>query len=133
MVAIFQYFYRNIHTMNELNHEVFDQIKEWVETGEWKKEGGGHYNEKLKAHNVTYTAPWFLDLTWEELDALEEDETDYFSFHLSVYIFDDGSYKIIFDPGLFNLMYKGYDSQADRQAWQDFENLAREKGVLYEP
>ncbi len=28
--------------MNELNHEVFDQIKEWVETGEWKKEGG-HY------------------------------------------------------------------------------------------
>lgn len=119
--------------MNELNHEVFDQIKEWVETGEWKKGGGGHYNEELKAHNVTYTAPWFRDLTWEELDALDEDETDYYSFHLSIYIFDDGTYKIEFEPGLFNLMYKGYDTQADRQAWQDFKNLAREKGVLYEP
>lgn len=59
--------------MNELNHEVFDQIREWVETGEWKKGEGGHYIEKINAHTVSYTAPWFLDLTSEEIDALKED------------------------------------------------------------
>ena len=51
--------------MNELNHEVFDQIREWVETGEWKKGEGGHYIEKINAHTVSYTAPWFPDLTSE--------------------------------------------------------------------
>ena len=119
--------------MNELNHEVFKQIEEWVETGEWKKEGGAQYDEQLKVHYATYTAPWFMDLTDEELDALMDDETDFYSFLLTVYIYDDGSHKIEFDPGLFHLMYKGYDTEADRKAWQDFRNMAKEKGVLYEP
>jgi hypothetical protein len=119
--------------MNELNHEVFDQIREWVETGEWKKEHGNQYNELLKAHIASYDSAWLMDLTDEEFDALQDDETDYFVFHLRIYIFDDGSHKIEFDPGLFDLMYKGYDTEEDRKAWQDFRNLAREKGVLYEP
>lgn len=119
--------------MNELNHEVFDQIREWVETGEWRKEAYGGYHEKAGAHMATFTAPWFKDLTDEELDALEEDETDYYSFHLTVYIFDDGSHLIEFDPGGFDLMYKGYDTAEDRKAWEDFRYLAKEKGLLYEP
>jgi len=119
--------------MNELNHEVFDQIREWVETREWKKEGCAQYDEQLKAHYATYTAPWFLDLTFEELDALDENEAGHLSFLLTIYIFDDGSHKIEFDPGLFYLMYKGYDSEEDRKAWQDFQDLAREKSVLFEP
>lgn len=118
--------------MNELNHEVFDQIREWVETGEWKQEHGNQYNEQLKAHLASYTAPWFMDLTDEERDALQDDD-DFFTFHLRIYIFDEGNYKIEFDPGLFDLMYKGYDTEEDRQAWEDFQSLAREKGVLYEP
>lgn len=119
--------------MNELNHEVFEQIEEWVESGDWEKEACEGYDEKAGAHMASYTAPWFMDLTDEELDALQDDETDYYSFHLRIYIFNDGSYRIEFDPGLFHLMYKGYDTEADRKAWQDFRNLAREKGVLYEP
>ena len=62
--------------MNELNHEVFDQIREWVETGEWKKESGDQYNELLKAHISSYDSAWFMDLTDEEFDALQDDETD---------------------------------------------------------
>ena len=119
--------------MNQLNHEVFDQIKEWVETGEWKK-AINNYDEKQKAYNCTYTAPWFMDLTDEEYESIDgdDDETDHFTFHLSIYIWDDNSYKIEFDPGLFDLMYKGYDEEADRNAWQEFKDLAKQKGLLLE-
>ena len=119
--------------MNELNHEVIDQIREWVECGDWKKEGIPEFDENLKAYCVTYTAPWFMDLTDEEYEALEEDEDDYFSFHLTIHIRKDNSFLIEFDPGMFDLMYRGYDTDADRQAWQEFQDLARTKGLLYEP
>ena len=119
--------------MNEQNHEIFDQIREWIESGDWKKTESSDFNPHLKVYCVSYTAPWFMDLTDEELEALEEDQDDYFVFHLSIHIREDNSFMIEFDPGMFDLMYKGYDTDADRQAWQDFQNLAREKGLLYEP
>lgn len=119
--------------MNELNEEVFDQIKEWVESGEWKDQTDG-YDENRQAYYATYTAPWFIDLTDEEYENInwDDDETDYFTFHLSIYIRKDNSYKIEFDPGLFDLMYKGYDTEADRNAWQEFKDLAKQKGLLLE-
>ena len=119
--------------MNDLNHEVFDQIKEWIERGEWKEEEYVGYSEEVGAHMASYTSPWFRDLTDEERESMPDDEDDYFTFHLRIYILEDGTYKIEFDPGLFHLMYKGYDTEEDRQAWSDFRNLAREKDVLYEP
>lgn len=122
--------------MNPLNHEVLDQIKEWVESGNWKTDPNFSYQyiESLKAWSGVYTAPWFMDLTDEEFDALNRDEgeEDYYSFHLGIYIWDDKRFKLEFDPALFQMMYKGYDTEADRSAWEAFRELAREKGVLYE-
>lgn len=119
--------------MNELNHEVFEKIKEWVETGEWKKVKN-YYDKKRKAYNCTFTSPWFIDLTDEEYENIDWDnyETDYFTFHLSIYIWKDNTFKIEFDPGLFHLMYKGYDEEADRNAWEEFKDLAKQKGLLLE-
>lgn len=130
---ILTFLHESHQTMNELNHEVFDEIREWVVSGAWKKEDSIVYDEQLKAYVASYTSLWFRDLTGEELEALKEDEDVYLSFLLTIYIFQDGSYKIEFDPGLFYLMYKGYDTEEDKRAWQDFQEMAKEKGVLYEP
>jgi hypothetical protein len=119
--------------MNSMNHEVFDEIHDWVINGEWKKEeSGGLFEKRLNAHYFTYTSPWFRDLTDEEMEGLDEDEDDFYTFHLVIYIWQNNRYKIEFDEGLFNLMYKGYDTEADRNAWNEFKKLAREKGVLLE-
>ena len=122
--------------MNPLNHEVFDQIKEWVESGDWKTDQNFsyEYDEKLKCYKGVYTAPWFMDLTEKEFEAInwDDDETDYYSFHLIICISEDKRFKLGFDPGLFHLMYKGYDTEADFNAWKEFRDLAKEKGLLME-
>ncbi len=122
--------------MNPMNHEFFQDLKEWVESGEWKRDPNFSYDydENLKCYYGTYTAPWFMDLTEEEFDAINWDdgETDYYLFHLGIFIWDDNSFKLDFDPGGFHLMYKGYDTEDDRNAWNEFKELTKQKGLLYE-
>jgi hypothetical protein len=121
--------------MNPMNHEMFDEIKSWVESGEWRNQENFsyEYDEEEKACIGVYTAPWFMDLTEEEFEAInwDEGEEDFYSFMVVIHIYEDNTYKLEFDPGLFDLMYKGYDTEADRQAWDEFRDMAEEKGVLY--
>ena len=120
--------------MNPINHELFDEIKAWIESGEWKTQENFsyEYDDNLKEYTGVYTAPWFMDLTEEEFEAInwDEGEEDFYSFMVVIHIYEDKTYKLEFDPGLFNLMYKGYDTEDDRQAYEEFEKLAKEKGVL---
>ncbi len=121
--------------MNPMNHEFLEILQEYVEAGDWRDpKEGFRYDEKMKYHYGVYTAPWFMDLTEEEFEAInwDDDETDHYSFHLALYIWADNSFKLEFDPGLFNLMYKGYDTEEDRSAWEEFKEFIRQKGLLYE-
>ena len=118
--------------MNELSEEVFNQIKEWVESGKWKNQPYG-YDENRQAFYIAYSSPWFTDLTDEEYENINwDDEQDHYSFLIRIYIWEDCSYKLEFDPGLFHLIYRGYDTEEDRNAWQEFKDLAKQKGLLLE-
>jgi hypothetical protein len=122
--------------MNLLNHEVYKQIQAWIESGDWKTDPNFSctYDEASGSYSGLYTAPWFMDLTEEQYDALNwnEGEQDFYTFHLVIHIYEDESFRLEFDPGLFDLMYKGYDSGDDRKAWEEFRQLTREKGLLFE-
>lgn len=122
--------------MNPMNYELLDEIKSWIDSGDWKKDNNfvSEYDEKAEKWTGVYTAPWFLDLNKEELENInwDEGEEDYYPFHLVIHIYKDNNYKLEFDPGLFNLMYKGYDTEDDRKAWDEFREFISEQGLLYE-
>ncbi|MBE0673407.1 MAG: hypothetical protein IH591_01975 [Bacteroidales bacterium] len=117
-----------------MNYELLDEIQEWIDSGNWKNaENFAYtYDEDGEKWTGVYTAPWFLDLTEEEFENInwDEGEEDYYPFHLVIHIYKDNTYKLEFDPGLFNLMYKGYDTEADRKAWDEFREFIREQGKL---
>ncbi len=118
--------------MNPLNDDVFDLIDEWVKLDEWKKDDHGYeHDEEMNVFITGYDAPWFRDDA-DDADDPENDEENYFTFHLRIYIWEDRSYKIEFDEGLFHLMYKGYETEEDRSAWEEFKSAAKERGLLYE-
>ena len=118
-----------------MNQEVHQEIMEWVESGDWKNDlnFSYKYSENLKCYSGVYIAAWFMDLTEEELEAInQDDDEDFYAFYLIIYIWDDNTFKLEFDPELFQLMYRGYDTEEDRNAWEEFKELTKQKGLLYE-
>ena len=123
--------------MNILNYEAFDDIEHLVESGVWKKseDSGFTYDEKRKAYSGLYDLTWFKDPAeegHENIDQDDEEEDDSFELPLTVYIWDDHTFKLEFDDGLFNLWYGGYETEEEQNAWQKLKELAKEKGLLLE-
>lgn len=114
--------------MNPINHEIFDMIREDVEDGYLlENKEALTYHPELKAWSMVYDVEWFTD---EEPE--DDEESVYHTFPIALYIFEDKSYKIQFDPVLFKLYYKGDESEEQHTAYQEFMNLALKKGVTLE-
>ena len=107
--------------MEEQFEYMIDEIRQWIESGDYKKEPSVHFDEQSNETMVDYIAGYDTDEEDENGDPVQME------IPLTVFLKNDNVLRIELNKGLFDLYYRGYETPEDLEIIEGFLKYASER------